>query len=507
MPNRLGQGNQPLPAPARPQPRGLVSLGRGGVREGAEGGQADLPVDRLLAPATGATSWSASRSRTRRSPKILNEHFVLHQGGSRGAAGRRPHLHDVRAGDHRQRRLADVGVADAGSEAVLRRHIFSAGEPLRAARAFATFCEQLAHGLADGPRAASSQSGDEVLDATAEARQRSERRAEPVLDEAVLDDRLLRSSAARFDSRSAASAAPRNFRGRRPQFSAALFTRDRRTTKPLEMVLHHAARDGQGRHERSARRRLPPLLGGRAVVRAALREDALRPGAARRSYSKRFRSRATPEYAAIARRHLRLRVARHDRSPTGGFYSAEDADSVIDPRIRTKRAKARSTSGRRRDRRAAREPAADGSASATACSRRQCRDDPQQEFTGKNILYQRDTLRRPPQQFRRTGGRGAQAREASEAARARGDRVRPHLDDKVLTAWNGLMISAFARAAPCSASRAIWRRREAADFMITKQLLERRRRCCGATARATRRYPGFLDDYASFTQACSTVRG
>ena len=37
-----------VPPPAQGQPRGLVSLGTGGARAGARGGQADLPLDRLL---------------------------------------------------------------------------------------------------------------------------------------------------------------------------------------------------------------------------------------------------------------------------------------------------------------------------------------------------------------------------------------------------------------------------------------------------------------------------
>ena len=41
------------------------------------------------------------------------------------------------------------------------------------------------------------------------------------------------------------------------------------------------ARDGQGRHARSARRRISSLLGGRKLVRSAFRKDAVRPGAAR----------------------------------------------------------------------------------------------------------------------------------------------------------------------------------------------------------------------------------
>ena len=52
--------------------------------------------------------------------------FRVHQSRSRGAAGRRSRLHDVRPGDDRRRRLADERLADARSEAVFRRHVFSA---------------------------------------------------------------------------------------------------------------------------------------------------------------------------------------------------------------------------------------------------------------------------------------------------------------------------------------------------------------------------------------------
>ena len=73
--------------------------------------------------------------------------------------------------------------------------------------------------------------------------------------------------------------------------------------------------------------------------------------------------------------------------------------------------------------------------------------DPQGEFTGKNVLMQRQSLAVTARDF------GMEIEAANEillgcleklrVARAR--RPRPHLDDKVITAWNGLMISALAK--------------------------------------------------------------
>ena len=74
--------------------------------------------------------------------------------------------------------------------------------------------------------------------------------------------------------------------------------------------------------------------------------------------------------------------------------------------------------------------------------------DPHAEFPGKNILMQRHSLADTAKKF------GLDLENANDqliaALRqlklARDQRPRPHLDDKVITAWNALMISAFARA-------------------------------------------------------------
>ena len=75
--------------------------------------------------------------------------------------------------------------------------------------------------------------------------------------------------------------------------------------------------------------------------------------------------------------------------------------------------------------------------------------DPQNEFANKNLLY----TARPLADIVESSGLSAiEVVEVLEGARQslferRSARPRPHLDDKVLTAWNGLMIAAFARVA------------------------------------------------------------
>jgi len=73
--------------------------------------------------------------------------------------------------------------------------------------------------------------------------------------------------------------------------------------------------------------------------------------------------------------------------------------------------------------------------------------DPQQEFTGKNLLYAARSTEALAKEFEKSEDEIAEilARCRAEMYAVRLTRPRPQLDDKVLTAWNGLMIAAFAR--------------------------------------------------------------
>lgn len=94
--------------------------------------------------------------------------------------------------------------------------------------------------------------------------------------------------------------------------------------------------------------------------------------------------------------------------------------------------------------------------------------DPHGEFRGKNILFQAEELPRVAKMnglsVREINEKLALSREKLFEARAK--RPRPHRDDKIIAAWNGLMVSAFARTGTY-AGNAKWTRaaRIAFDFV------------------------------------------
>jgi uncharacterized protein YyaL (SSP411 family) len=159
-----------------------------------------------------------------------------------------------------------------------------------------------------------------------------------------------------------------------------------------------------------------------------------------------------PFHLEVAEDTLRY-VMREMTGEAGGFYSAEDADSV--PPEKAADQDAHKMEGAFYLWRAQELDALLGDA-ASLVKRRfgveadgNAPMDPQQEFVGKNLLYIARSIADLADEF---GRPAEQVSEALNGARllmfqARLQRPRPHLDDKVLTSWNGLMIAAFARGA------------------------------------------------------------
>jgi uncharacterized protein YyaL (SSP411 family) len=183
-------------------------------------------------------------------------------------------------------------------------------------------------------------------------------------------------------------------------------------------------------------------------------------------------------YATVA--EDTLDYVRRDLTATGGaFYSAEDADSLV----QAPDAAAVTSTGEKREGafyvwthgELTERLGADGAIVARRFGvepHGNALADPQGEFDGQNILYVAQAI----EDVAARSGRPAEevmdvlARARRTLFEARAGRPRPHLDDKILTAWNGLMIAAFARAARVlvdSPKRAEWRRaaRDAAAWI------------------------------------------
>jgi len=125
--------------------------------------------------------------------------------------------------------------------------------------------------------------------------------------------------------------------------------------------------------------------------------------------------------------------------------------------------------------------------------------DPHGEFKGKNILYRARTVEEVAERAGRTGDEVEEILTASREKlfALRELRPRPHRDEKIITAWNGLMIAAFARAATVLDEPRYLQAALDATAFIRAELFD------AATVRLHRHYKdgtapvaAFADDYA-----------
>lgn len=130
-------------------------------------------------------------------------------------------------------------------------------------------------------------------------------------------------------------------------------------------------------------------------------------------------------------------------------------------------------------------------------------DDPHAEFTGKNILIELksvdDTARHFAKPLEEVRAILAQSRATLLALRQK--RPRPHLDDKIITAWNGLMISAYARGAQVQNDPGYLTAAMRGAEFVRKQLYDEAKKVLVRNYREGRSdVEGFADDYAFVIQ-------
>jgi len=214
------------------------------------------------------------------------------------------------------------------------------------------------------------------------------------------------------------------------------------------------------------------------------------------AYVEAYQATGRPFYGAVAR-EIATYVLRDLRSPEGAFYSAEDADSEGEE-------------GKfyvwRRDEI---EAVLGAEEAAIFCrvhgveTDGNWRDEATGRSAGTNIPHLEEeaeplavTLGIVPEEL---AVRLERAREKLLEARAR--RVRPHLDDKILLAWNALMISGLAKAGRALGEPAYLEAAEQALAFLTRTLVREDGRLLARYRDGDSAHLAYLDDYAFLAAA------
>ena len=234
------------------------------------------------------------------------------------------------------------------------------------------------------------------------------------------------------------------------------------------------------------------------------------------AYLEAFQVTGQEDYEAVARDILQY-VLRDMTDEAGGFYSAEDADSsflysadknIVD----TKTTHPKHGEGAFYIWTKQEIDTILGKEAATQFNRfydvktagnAPPGSDPHGEFKGRNILIQSLSLEEAAATFNITPDTLAQELEASRKKlfQHREKRPRPHLDDKIITAWNGLMISAFAKAHQVLENTDYLNAAvAAASFLKDNLYLSNSRKLLRHYRQGASNIEGFAEDYAFLIQ-------
>nr|CAD7571150.1 unnamed protein product [Timema californicum] len=223
------------------------------------------------------------------------------------------------------------------------------------------------------------------------------------------------------------------------------------------------------------------------------------------------------EFYADIVRDILLYVSRDLSDKSGGFYSAEDADSYPSHDAKSKKEGAFCVWNYDELQRLLDKPieGSNFTISDIFCYHYDVKpqgnvnpnQDPHDELKYQNILI---VLGSEEETAEKHGLDLATTRQALKEGReilfeVRQKRPRPHLDDKMLTAWNGLMISGFAKAGQALGDDSLVDRAVKAANFVKKYLYnptaETLLRSCykgsdGSVAQIAVPIAGFVDDYA-----------
>src|SRR5438309_2133209 len=230
------------------------------------------------------------------------------------------------------------------------------------------------------------------------------------------------------------------------------------------------------------------------------------------------------QYESVARDILDY-VARDMTSKEGGFFSAEDADSPIPVAAVYDR---RNESAQSSEVGAHRGPLQKSEGAFYVWTKKEMDaalgdaaeifdfqygvqphgnapegSDPQDEFRDRNILIERHPIAETAKHFKKSENevRQSLARSREKLLSIRAKRPRPHLDDKIISAWNGLMISAYARAVQVlDEPRYLEAATRAARFLRTRLFEEKSKLLYRNYREGRSGIEGFADDYAFVIQ-------